>query len=248
MHTKEDILYRTILIVALVIGTIILGFVLSVIRQQRRFRRLNLRRIEIEIDTLEKERKRMAADLHDGLGADLSALKFKLESLHLSSDFEQLQLAQCIGLINDLISRIRGISNGLMPQTLIHRGIVYALNEYINKINGDSHLEIIFEFRNIPEIPPSRSIHIFRILQEIIHNTLKHAQADTLKIKLFIEKDKLIILTADDGVGFNYPGDIKNNKGLGLQNLENRANLLNGALHIHSVKGSGARYHISLPL
>jgi signal transduction histidine kinase len=135
-----------------------------------------------------------------------------------------------------------------MPQTLFHKGIVYALNEYINKVNDDSHLEIIFEFRNIPEISPSRSIHIFRILQEIIHNTLKHSQADTLKIKLFTEKDKLIILTADDGVGFNYPGDIKNNNGLGLQNLENRANLLNGALHIHSVKGNGTRYHIALPL
>ena len=190
----------------------------------------------------------MAADLHDGSGAVLSAMKFKLESLNLSAASDQLQVAQCIALINDLISRIRWISNGLMPQTLYHNGIVYALNEYINKVNDGSHLEIIFEFRDIPEIPPSRSIHIFRILQEIINNTLKHAQAETLKIELFTEKGKLVILTADDGMGFNYPGDIKNNTGLGLQNLENRANLLNGALHIRSAKGNGTRYHIALPL
>lgn len=248
MHTKEDILYRTILIASLVIGLIILAFILSIIRQQRKFSQLNLRKVEIEINTLENERKRIAADLHDELGAVLSATKFKLESLDSFSASDQLQVDQCIHLINDIIAKLRWISNGLMPNTLLHNGIVSALNEFINKVNYDSGLEIIFNSHDIPELSATPCIHIFRILQEIIHNTIKHAKADTLKIELFTQKGKLLILTADDGIGFEYNNVIKNKKGLGLENLQNRASLLGGEMHIRTNLGEGTRCHIALPL
>ena len=198
MYSKEDILYRTILIVTVIIGIIILCFLLSVICQQRKWRKLNLQKVQIETDTLETERKKLAADLHDELGAVLTAMKYKLESIDSASAADQVELNQCIRLVHEMVAKIRWISNGLMPAALAEKGIISAISEYANLVNN-SELEIIFESRGIPALPVTRSVHLFRLLQEIIHNTIKHAKASTLKIELYTENDKLVILTADDG-------------------------------------------------
>lgn len=247
MYTKEDILYRSILIAAVIIGIIILCFLLSVIWQQRKWRMLNLQKIEAEIDTLENERTRLAADLHDDLGAVLSAMKLKLESIDSGSPGDRIQINQCVNLVHNMVGKIRWMSNALMPETLADKGIVFALNEFAKQVN-DSKLKIICKSAGIPELPVNRSVHIFRILQEIIHNTIKHAKSKTLKIELFTENNVLVILTADDGTGFDYNSTLKRKKGLGLHNLQNRADLLNGEFHLLSVIGSGTRCHIRIPL
>lgn len=248
MYSKEDLLYRTILIVTLIIGIIIIGFLLSVITQQRKWRKLNLKKIEREIDTLENERERFAADLHDEIGAGLTAMKFKLESIDTASDDDQVQVFQCVHLVHDLVDRIRLITNALMPATLMNNGITAAITEYARLVNVDSKLSIAFESIGTAEVPPSCSLHIFRILQEIIHNTIKHAKASVLRIELFMETDQLIILTADNGQGFDYDNTIKKKKGLGLSNLQNRTDYLGGAFHLTSTKGKGTRCHIVVPL
>lgn len=246
MYSKEDILYKTILIVTVIIGIIILCFLLSVICQQRKWRKMNLQKIQIEIDTLENERTRLAADLHDELGAVLTAMKFKLESIDSASDEDQVQLNQCVRLVHDMVAKIRWISNALIPAALAEKGIISAVSEYANLVNN-SEMNIIFESGCIPEFPVTRSVPVFRILQEIIHNTIKHANACTLRIELFTENDTLIILTADDGEGFDYQNTLQRKKGLGLDNLQNRAELLEGAFHLVSVKGIGTRCHIRIP-
>jgi len=246
MYSKEDILYRSILIVTVIIGIIILCFLFSVILQQRKWRKRNLQKVQIEMDTLENERKRLAADLHDELGAVLTAMKFKLESIDSTSAADQSQLDHCIRLVHDMVAKIRWISNALLPPALAENGIISAISEYANLVN-DSVLEIIFESSGIPAFPASRSIHIFRLLQEIIHNTIKHANASTLKIEIFTENDTLLILTADDGEGFDYTNILKRKKGFGLENLQNRADLLEGEFHLISVIGSGTRCHIRIP-
>jgi len=247
MYSKEDILYRTILIVTVIIGIIILCFLLSVICQQRKWRKLNLQKVQIETDTLETERKKLAADLHDELGAVLTAMKYKLESIDSASAADQVELNQCIRLVHEMVAKIRWISNGLMPAALAEKGIISAISEYANLVNN-SELEIIFESRAIPALPVTRSVHLFRLLQEIIHNTIKHAKASTLKIELYTENDKLVILTADDGEGFDYQKVFQKKKGLGLDNLQNRADLLEGEFHLISEAGSGTRCHIRVPL
>jgi signal transduction histidine kinase len=248
MHSKEDILYRTILIVTVIIGIIILCFLLSVIWQQRKWRKLNLRKVEIEIDTLENERKRLAADLHDELGAVLSAMKLKLESIDSASPADQLQINQCVHLVHNMVTKIRWLSNALLPETLVRKGLVAAVIDYANLVNADSELQIIFENSGIPSLPPARSVHIFRILQEIIHNTIKHSKASTLKIEFLTEDDKLVVLTADNGRGFDYHSNLQRNKGLGLYNLQNRADMLDGEFHVMSVAESGTRCHIRIPI
>ncbi|MGN6533240.1 MAG: sensor histidine kinase [Ginsengibacter sp.] len=248
MHSKEDILYRTILIVTVIIGIIILCFLLSVIRQQRKWRKLNAEKFEIEINTLENERKRLAADLHDELGGVLTAMKFKLESIECATQADQMQVNQCVHLVRNMVAKIRWISNALLPDTLAHKGIISAVMEYANLVTEDSELKIIVENAKIPEIATSRSVHIFRILVEIIHNTLKHSKAGTLKIEFLTENDKLVVLTADDGKGFDYQSAVHSKKGLGLNNLQNRTELLGGEFHLLSHPGRGTRCHIRIPL
>jgi len=248
MHSKEDILYRTILIVTIIIGIIILCFVLSVIWQQRKWRRLNAEKVAIEINTLENERKRLAADLHDEFGGILSAIKFKLESIECATAADQLQATQCVHLVLNMLSKIRWISNELLPDTLAHKGIVSAVVEYADLVNEDPELKIIVENAGIPDIAATRSVHIFRILGEIIHNTVKHSNARTLKIEFLTEKNLLVVLTADDGKGFDYQNAMNHKKGLGLNNLQNRAEMLGGEFHMASRPGSGTRCHIRIPL
>lgn len=248
MYSKEDILYRSILIASVILGVIILGFILFIIRHQRRFTQRHLRNIQTEIAILEKERKKIAADLHDGSGALLSLLKLKIESLHIQNSHEQDKHQQCIQLANTIIEKTRRISEGLMPVSLLNYGIVYAVQEFTTTINENSSIEIIFEHDNLPRLPSAFSTHIFRMIQEIIHNTLKHANADTLKIELKIEKGYLLILTADDGTGFDLNDRPHKNKGLGLRNLKNRTTLLKGNLNRISSLGGGTRYHIKLLL
>lgn len=248
MYSKEDILYRSILIASVILGVIILGFILFIIRHQRRFTRRHLRNIQTEIATLERERKKIAADLHDGSGALLSLLKLKIESLDIRNSNEQDKHQQCIQLATTIIEKTRQISEGLMPVSLLNYGIVYAVQEFTTTINENSSIEIIFEHTNIPKLPSIFSTHIFRMIQEIIHNTLKHAHADTLKIKLAIEKGYLLLLTADDGSGFKADDKPHKSKGLGLRNLKNRTTLLKGKLSCISPEGGGTRYHIKVPL
>jgi signal transduction histidine kinase len=247
MHSKEDILYRTILIVTVIIGIIILCFVLSVIWQQRKWRKLNAQKVEIEINTLENERKRLAADLHDELGGVLSAMKFKLESIDCATEADQKQVDQCVHLVQNMVAKIRWISNALLPETLAHKGLLSAVIEYANLVNGNPELKIIVENNGIPEIPPTRGVHIFRILQEIIHNTLKHSKAHSLKIQFLTENDKLVVLTADDGKGFDYQSAVQRKKGLGLDSLQNRAEMLGGEFHLSSHAETGTRCHIRIP-
>jgi len=248
MYSKEDLLYRIILIVSLIIGIIICSFVLIVIWQQRKWRKLNMQMIAIEIDTLENERKRVAADLHDELGAALTAMKFKLESIDSASAGDQVRVSQCVRLTHDILYRIRRISNALMPDSLVNNGIIASITDYANLVNDHSKLRIIFESIGEADIPFETSVHIFRILQEIINNTLKHANASTLKIEFIMEGDKLIILTADNGRGFDFKNATKNKKGLGLGNLQNRADLLGGEFHLRSAPQKGTRCHIIVPL
>ncbi len=100
----------------------------------------------------------------------------------------------------------------------------------------------------MPELSPYQQIHIYRILQEIINNTVKHAKAFGLKIELFASKNNLVILTCDNGIGFDHKNAQHENKGLGLQTLQTRTDILGGEIHINSKPGKGTRYCIEIPL
>lgn len=245
MDTKETSTYYAVLIAATVIGIIILYFIISATRLQRRNLMLNKEKLQAEMDMLEKERARMAADLHDDLGPTLSAIKFKIASMENNSPGNTKLAETSMYYIDGVLTQLRNIAFDLMPITLLRNGLVPAVREFISHIGERNKLEIEFDAGDLPELPQKVSIHVYRILQEIIHNTIKHAGASKLKIIVYLGSGRLHIATADNGKGFDSS---RNNGGMGLNNLRNRTEILSGEMYIKTYPLDGTRIFIELPL
>ncbi len=247
MDPQEKLLFNAIIITAAVIGTIILFFIISIIRQQRRNLELHRLNILAEITTLEKERTRIAADLHDELGPLLSAIKFKINSVDTADEDDQYQLDRASGHLDDLITRLREISANLMPNTLIRKGLIAALHQFVDNV-ARSSLKIKLNYGQLPDINQEKSINIYRIVQEITHNTIKHAQATHLVIDLSLKGNTLILKTEDNGVGFDYSNKARESTGLGLRNLKSRAEIMGGSFAVESRPGKGTSYQFEIPI
>lgn len=247
MDAKEASFYTAVLIVCAVVGIIIVYFIISIIRQQRRTVRLYKQSLLTEITTLEKERSRMASDLHDEVGPLLSAIKLRIASLDVSNDEEEEEIEKTNEQIDKLIKRMREISFDLMPASLTRKGFAAALNEFIEYCGKSAALKINFKFTEI-QLTQVQAINLYRIAQENIHNTIKHAEASELIIELRREKDKIILATRDNGKGFNYDEKSNEAKGLGLQNLLRRTEIIGGKMFFESQKGKGTTYIFEIPI
>lgn len=246
MDPKEASFYTAVLIVCAVVGVIIVYFIVSIIRQQRRTVRLYKQSLLTEITTLEKERSRMASDLHDEVGPVLSAIKLRIASFDVDEEDEE-ELEKTNDQIDMVIKRMREISFDLMPASLTRKGFAAALNEFIEYCSKRAALKINFKFSEI-RLTDSQAINLYRISQEIIHNTIKHAEASELIIELRQDKDKIVLATRDDGKGFSYDEKSGEAKGMGLQNLLRRAEIIGGKMFFESQKGRGTTYIFEIPI
>ena len=247
MHTSETQFYTAVIVAAIALGIIIIVFIVTMIRHQRRNAMLNRMRIRAEINTLEKERKRIATDLHDELGPILSAVRIQINHLTHRDEADRKIIDFANKHIDDAIAKTREISYNLLPSTLVRKGMVRAVQEYINKLSETHELHITFISPDM-QLPAEMSINIYRIIQEIIHNTIKHAEATQLIITLQNNGGKLVLLTADDGKGFDYDKSVENNQGLGLTNLHSRAEVMNARFNFRSMPGFGSQYVIEIPI
>jgi signal transduction histidine kinase len=217
------------------------------VRQQRKVSLWQQARIAAEINTLEAERKRIAGDLHDELGPMLSAIKLQINHLEPEDETENAVLEKSSKQIDGIIQRFREISYDLLPNTLVRKGFIKATHEYISKLKILHPLQIEFTSPDF-SLKPEQEVNLYRVVQEIMQNTIKHARATVLKINI-IAKDKSIFLqTKDDGIGFNYSEKSLEAKGVGLLSLQSRAQLLGGQLVVHTQPGNGTTFEIEIPL
>jgi signal transduction histidine kinase len=243
----NGILYTTLLIGCLV-GVIILFFVISIIRYHRRYIRLQRDRILAEVTILENERRRIANDLHDSLGPLLSTVKLNMGSIETENTFERQVLDKSGKYIDEIIANMREISYNLLPNSLERKGLLEAVKEFIVHLNGTAPVHIQLHCWKEIVIPKEKEIHVFRMVQEIIHNTVKHSQARHLHIGISHESNRLLLMTKDDGKGFDASKVRETSGGLGLRSLESRAEILRGTLSIESKPQEGTRYYIEIPL
>ena len=248
MDAHETKIYTAIIITSLVLGFIIAYFIISLIRHQRKTLELTKRNILAEITGLEKERGRIAADLHDEVGPMLSAIKMKINSFELIHEDDQEQVVKTSHHIDDLIKRMREISFDLMPNTLLRKGLVEALSEYVENINSSSTVKIEYIFDCNLKLPEEVSVNIYRMLQEVVQNCLKHSKASNLLLEIRNIKQKLLINICDDGIGFDYDKELKDNIGFGLRNLQSRSQILGGRMYSDSSIGNGTSYKFEIPL
>ena len=248
MRSQETAIYAAVIISSVILGIIIVFFIISLIKQQRRNLELHRLNILAEITALEKERSRIAADLHDDFAPMLSSIKFRIDSITTGEEEDQQQLRLAVNHLDDLIVRLREVSYNLMPSALLRKGLLVAVEEFLKASEHSNSLSIRFQYYNLPEISAEKSIHIFRILQELVYNTVKHAKASELSIHLQTQGNILFIQTVDNGIGFSHVEAVKENKGLGLRNLESRAEIMGGSMNLNSRPGKGTSFLVKIPL
>jgi signal transduction histidine kinase len=197
---------------------------------------------------MEKERARIAADLHDELGPMLSAIKLKIGSFELSNEDDIKEAEKTDQHIDSLMKRMREISYDLIPNTLIRKGLLTALKEFIDYTNESDSLKINFESSENINTDQQKAIHIYRIAQEVINNTIRHSGAKLLSIQLKQENGILFLSTTDDGVGFDHHLASKGEGGIGLRNILNRTEIIGGQMFIESEKQKGTKYSFEIPV
>ena len=247
MDTQETQVFIFLLIAIVVIATIITFFFISMVRQQKINLKLKQKNMVSELNSIEKERARIAADLHDELSPILSAIKLKVSTFELKEEEDRIQQQKTNEHLGDVLKRMREISFDLMPVTLQRKGLSAALQELVSYTSNKNQLRI--ELAAPPVVlSETFSIHLYRIVQEIIHNTIKHAEATLLQIQVVKEENKLVLTSKDNGKGFRYEERLEQGSGFGLRNLLSRTDVMGGELLIQSKEGQGTIYTIEIPL
>lgn len=201
----------------------------------------------------EKERKRVAVELHDGLVQTLSAISMHLKSFEndISSLSEDGQTAysEALKLLVDCIADTRAISHDLMPTVILRDGLVKALDDLALRTTKYHGIKVRIDPDHVNDgLNEMQRLNIYRIVQELIQNTIKHAKANSVAVKIRKRKSKIFIEVKDDGNGFD--GSLANMKsrGIGLQNVQIRVDALNGELAISSSSEKGTKVNISIPV
>lgn len=247
MDARENQLYLAVLTVCIVILVLVAFFTITIIRFQRRHIRLYKSKLLAEITTLENERSRVAADLHDELGPIVAGIKLKLNSLSVDDPRDAATLESVHANITELIRHMKDISNNLMPVLLTKKGLVAAMERAIEDYNLAGKIRISFKASPLPALPIELSVNLYRILLEIIHNAIKHSGAQTLDIVIGTSENEIQVKTRDNGRGFDHKLAARENLGLGLRNLLSRTELLNGKMYVESEPGKGTGYTFIVP-
>jgi len=212
--------------------------------QQRRLREKEIAHqkemLKSTILTQENERQRIAQDLHDSVGSKLNVMNLFLHQLSKRNAEGQEEITDMIGVIDDTLQTTRRISHDLLPPTLDKFGLATAIEEMQEPLLQTGGPELKFEVEG--ERPDSISslieLNLFRIIQELLSNSLKYADAQSIEMRLIHSPDKIIAHYRDDGKGFD-PKSIKAQKGLGMQNIQSRLQMIEGQMDLQSSPGQG---------
>jgi len=208
-------------------------------------------RMNIIMQTEERERKRFSKDIHDTLGATLSASKMYINIAKRSKGDTKnadKMLDEAINLISNASKNAKEIAVNIVPHELANFGLKIALHNFCEKFNKLGTIRIIFEADNFDvRFSDYIETQIFRTVNELINNTLKHAKANKITLNLSYKKGKIIIKFIDNGIGFDYDRVMKSNKvGTGLENIIYRVNSIGGKIIITSKELKGTTAFIEI--
>jgi len=216
-------------------------------RNEREFRRLGRAVWRVQED----ERRRLARELHDGIGQNLTALKHRLsalsDALPASDTAVRQGLDAAIALCSDTLEDTRNLSRLLRPPILDDLGLEAALRWLVRSQGESSGLEITLELEPLPPLDNDLQTLLFRVAQEALNNVAKHAAARTVLLRLVARGGLLQLQVADDGRGCD-PEFAGKSGGSGLGGMRERLRLYDGRLELHSTPGEGTRLRAVVPL
>ncbi|MEO5564977.1 MAG: sensor histidine kinase [Chitinophagaceae bacterium] len=223
--------------------------------QQQRIRELEKDKKLVAVDSMlkgqEEERSRLAKDLHDGLGGLLSGVKFSLSNMKdnlIVTPDNMAVFERSLDMIDTSIRELRRVAQNMMPEMLTKFGLDEALKDYCNTINATKLITVRYQSHGqLSGIDKSAEIIIYRIIQELLNNTMKHAGATEAFVQLIKEDSRLSVVVEDNGKGFDADL-LENNKGAGWTNIRSRVEYLRGRLDLHSEKGKGTLVNIEFSI
>ncbi|MFM9907705.1 MAG: ATP-binding protein [Chitinophagaceae bacterium] len=248
------------LLAASVMGILIIFFLsYRTYRQKQKLQQQRVNELETEKKLLateavlkgeEQERTRLAKDLHDGLGGMLSGIKYSLNTMKgnlvMTADNSK-SFERSMDMLDSSIKEMRRVAHNMMPEALVKFGLDTALRDFCNDINQTGVLQVMYQSINLENIAIDQtvSITIYRIIQELINNSIKHAGGTTAIVQLTRTNNQLNVTVEDDGKGFDT-SLIDIAKGIGWTNIRHRVEFLKGNLDIQSSPGKGTSVHIEL--
>jgi signal transduction histidine kinase len=205
--------------------------------------------LEAVIMTEEKERKRIATDLHDGLGPVLSAINLYYQAYIDAPDGKsKIEIETRLkDIIQNSISDVSRISHNISPHILENYGLTASLENFIDQINISQNIKFDADFESIGRFDLKKELTIYRTIIELINNTIKHAGASLVTLRIFIEDDLLIVYYSDNGKGFNTHEKLHSKKGMGLNNIQYRIQSLNGNISFDNLNNPGTKIKIEIP-
>ena len=240
------------------IGLVIVSSVLLMQVQRRRARAANdasliaerERGLKAVLANTDAERKRIASELHDGVGQQLTGLKFRLEDI-ASRVTEKLpeqaaNVKEILSITEDASRDVRTIAHSMMPRALGDLGLAPALNDMLQKSLTRPGMHHSFEHFGVEaRLPPDVEVGVYRIAQELVGNIIKHADARHVSVQLLKNKGHLVLIVEDDGRGID-PANRSN--GMGMLSINDRARSLHGTIDIASDQGSGTVATLRIPI
>lgn len=237
-------------------GSLLLSLIFITLFQRQRLKLQKARsgqqqqqidKLQAVLDGEENERARIGRQLHDDVMVSFSIAKINLAALpneypaiKTSSVFENLSRQ-----LNQTGVKIRQTAHNLMPDALLTEGLLFAIGYFCNGINKTSELQVRFQhYGTLPELPTETQVNLYRIVQELVQNVVKHAHASEVLVQLYCREEAMSITVDDDGIGISDPE--KAEAGLGLKSIRSRLKVMGGEMDIRSVEPHGTAVHIEV--
>ncbi len=245
IQSRTQIIFLIVLLISILILVIFIWIILKQ-RQKNKSIKENIERLKAQekaiIDAENKERTRFAKDLHDGAGQLLSAVKMNLNALPEKSE----KINQIGDKLNLAIKEIRAIAYSMMPIALHQNNLYQAIHDFADQFSQSNNLNITVHCDNtVNTLSANTQTNIYRIIQECVNNSIKHAEATTINIQLIQHENYWLLMIEDNGKGFSQE---KIKSGIGLASIKSRVSLMKGELYIDSTNGTTITVEIPLKL
>ncbi|MGN6421641.1 MAG: ATP-binding protein [Pseudobacter sp.] len=195
----------------------------------------------------EDERSRLAKDLHDGLGGLLSGVKLQLGAMKgnlILTEENGRAFNNALNKLDESISEMRRVAHNMMPEALLNMGLKQALQDFCDGLAESQSFSITCEFYGLEQrMAPSVEIVLYRIIQELMNNAIKHSGASIILAQVIRQQDHVTITIEDNGKGFDT-ANLENMRTAGLRNIRSRVNYLHGSMDIKAAPGKGTSIHI----
>ena len=255
IQKKNFLLWGIVIIALLLIYT---GF--TIYRKRKAQATLHLQQVIMQeqdlatravIDAEEKERKRIAADLHDGIGQMMSAAKMNLSvfesELPFTNEQQKHTFENVISMVDECCREIRSVSHQMMPNALLKSGLASAVKAFIDKIDNRI-IQVSLHTEGLNDrIDSNTETVLYRVIQECVNNVIRHSGASTMDISLIKDTDGISVTIEDNGKGFIYSGNGET-AGIGLKNILSRINYLKGTVDFDTAPGKGTLVAIHIPV